>query len=136
MEAHDEVEADAQLQLVEADRAQVRRPQVVLLQAVRAVHEALEEDAVPESEHVAYFVQRHPTQPAENQRLVPTRAQRPVSAVSSQAAKHSTSAACVGAEAERRVPFAPPRLVEARIEPRSAAPPGNRADPTAGPIGC
>ncbi len=65
LEAHDEVEADAQLQLVEADRAQVRRPQVVLLQAVRAVHEALEEDAVPESEHVAYFVQRHPTQPAE-----------------------------------------------------------------------
>ena len=74
MEAHDEVEADAQLQLVKADRAQVRRPQVVLLQAVRAVHEALEEDAMPEPEHVADFMQRHSTQPPENQRLVPVSA--------------------------------------------------------------
>jgi hypothetical protein len=71
LEANDEVEADAKLQLVQTDGAQMRRPQLVLLQAGRAVHEALEEDAMPEPEHVADFMQRHSTQPPENQRLVP-----------------------------------------------------------------
>ena len=71
LEANDEVEADAKLQLVQTDGAQMRRSQLVLLQAGRAVHEALEEDAMPEPEHVADFMQRHSTQPPENQRLVP-----------------------------------------------------------------
>ena len=71
LEANDEVEADATLQLVQTDGAQVWRSQLVLLQTGRAVHEALEEDAMPEPEHVADFMQRHSTQPPENQRLVP-----------------------------------------------------------------
>ena len=74
LEANNQVEADAKLQLVQTDGAQMWRSQLVLLQAGRAVHEALKEDAMPEPEHVADFMQRHSTQPPENQRLVPVSA--------------------------------------------------------------
>lgn len=54
-----EIEANAELEFAETDRTQGERPRIALVQVIRPVQDALEEDAVLQGKHMSRFVDQH-----------------------------------------------------------------------------
>ena len=54
-----DIEPDALLQLAQIHRTQMRRARIAFGQVIRAVHEAMEIDAMLNAEHVRHLVRQH-----------------------------------------------------------------------------
>src|ERR1035441_8857427 len=64
------IEANAELELPQAHRAKVQRAAVALLEVVGAIHDAVEIDAVGQTEHVPGLMGEHLHAPLQEQRRV------------------------------------------------------------------